>query len=341
MSTMPEIPARELDGPAIARSHSAKARCVARNSILLCVCVLEGLCGAASAQSLYRYRDADGQWVYTDRVADSVDAEVQSWDYSPGVSAPEIRIERRPMRGGVVLVALNTWFSPVQIAWRMSVVENVAALDGASLSDNAILAPRSETELLRLVPHVAGDAMRFELSYQHIPGRPGAYHAPHQPYRVPFALANSHRVTQAYPSAMTHTDPANLYALDFEMPIGTGVYAAREGTVIEIADDNYTAGLDPDTDLGGANIVRVLHDDGTMGLYAHLNWNSIRVRPGQSVERGEYLADSGNTGFSSGPHLHFVVQRNAGGAIESVPVEFADARGAKVHLATGDLATAY
>ena len=60
-----------------------------------------------------------------------------------------------------------------------------------------------------------------------------------------------------------------------------------------------------------ANVVRVLHDDGTMALYVHLNWNTIRVVPGQRVRRGEYLADSGNTGFTTGPHLHFVVQRNA------------------------------
>jgi hypothetical protein len=337
---MPEVPAREPAGSAPSRGHSVNPRSAARISVLLAGVVALVICGATPAQSLYRYRDADGQWVYTDRVSAALDAEVQSWDYTSDVSAPEVRIERRATTGGVELVALNTWYSPIQIAWRMTVVENVAARDGA-LSDNAVLAPRSETELLRLVPLVAGDAMRFELSYQHIPGRPGASHVPHGPYRLPFALANSHRVSQAYPAALTHTDPANLYALDFEMPIGTGVYAARGGTVIEIADDNYTAGLDPDADLAGANIVRILHDDGTMGLYAHLNWNSIRVRPGQSVERGEYLADSGNTGFSSGPHLHFVVQRNAGGMIESVPVEFAGAGGATVQLATGDLATAY
>src|SRR5690606_16039404 len=99
------------------------------------------------------------------------------------------------------------------------------------------------------------------------------------------------------------------------------------------------------TDLGvngpRANVVRVLHDDGTMSLYGHLNWNSIRVRPGQRVARGEYLADSGNTGFSTGPHLHFVVQRNKGGALESVPVEFAGPGGAPITLQTGRTYTAY
>jgi hypothetical protein len=295
----------------------------------------------SSAQPLYRYRDTDGQWVYTDRRPALPEADVQPYEYTPDIGAPEVTIERRPMTGGVMLVARNTFFGPVQLAWRMGIVENVVALNGRALSDNAVLEPRSEAELLRLVPRVAGETMRFELAYEHIPGSPAAAHRPLEPYRLPFALASAFRVSQAYPSAVTHNDPANLHALDFVMPIGTGVYAARGGTVIEIADDNYTAGLDPEADLAGANIVRILHGDGTMGLYAHLNWNSIRVRPGQVVERGEYLADSGNTGFSSGPHLHFVVQRNAGGMIESVPVEFAGAGNVSVRLTTGDLATAY
>ncbi|MGD2166597.1 MAG: M23 family metallopeptidase [Gammaproteobacteria bacterium] len=301
------------------------------------------LAGTLAAQPLYRYRDASGQWVYTDRQPDgeAAGADVEPWVYRPDYSAPEVTIERRSIRGGIALVARNTFFSHVQIAYRIDRPENALTLDGAKLTDNAVLSPRSETELLRIVPRLANEPMRFELSYQHIPGSPGVAHLPRRPYRLPFALASSWRVSQAWPSSVTHTDPSSTHAVDFAMPIGTGVYAARAGIVIEIADEYYSAGLDPDTDLARANIVRVLHDDGTMSLYAHLNWNSIRVRPGQLVERGEYLADSGNTGFSSGPHLHFVVQRNIGGAIESVPIEFAGAGASAVRLVTGDLATAY
>jgi murein DD-endopeptidase MepM/ murein hydrolase activator NlpD len=125
------------------------------------------------------------------------------------------------------------------------------------------------------------------------------------------------------------------------MPIGTHIYAARAGVVIEIASDFFEAGVDAAKDGPRANVVRILHDDGTMSLYGHLNWNSIRVVPGQRVERGEYIADSGNTGFSTGPHLHFVVQRNRGGAIISLPVQFEGASGAAIAVRAGERYTAY
>jgi murein DD-endopeptidase MepM/ murein hydrolase activator NlpD len=59
-----------------------------------------------------------------------------------------------------------------------------------------------------------------------------------------------------------------------------------------------------------------------MALYAHLQPNSLRVREGMEVKRGQWIANSGNTGFSSGPHLHFVIQLNVGLAMESLPFRF-------------------
>jgi murein DD-endopeptidase MepM/ murein hydrolase activator NlpD len=77
------------------------------------------------------------------------------------------------------------------------------------------------------------------------------------------------------------------------MPVGTDIHAARGGVVFEVASTNFRGGVDPERDAASANIVRILHDDGTHAVYAHLNWNSIRVKPGDTVERGEYIADSG------------------------------------------------
>jgi len=296
---------------------------------------------SAHAQRFYRYQDDVGNWVYTDRAPEATGAAAELLDYGIPADAAEVRILRQPAGVGIALVAENSYFGYVQIAFQISSAENVVAADGAALRGNRVLAPRSQTELLRLLPLTPTRAMRFELAHQHIPGRPGAEHVPEGPYRAPFAKATGHPVSQAYPEAITHLDPSSTQAVDFEMPIGTGVYAARAGTVIQVADSYFSAGLDPDTDLAKANIVRIVHDDGTMALYAHLNWNSIRVRPGQRVARGEYIADSGNTGFSSGPHLHFVVQRNAGGMIESVPVVFEGPGGQPIAARSGATLTAY
>ena len=76
-------------------------------------------------------------------------------------------------------------------------------------------------------------------------------------------------------------------------------------------------------DNPSGNFVRILHDDGTMGVYLHLMRNSVAVSEGQRVALGDKLALSGNTGNSTGPHLHFVVQRNVGMALESIPFNFA------------------
>lgn len=294
---------------------------------------------ATMAQPLFKYLGEDGVWVFADRPPGrslAYEEIAVDRDDAPAL----VRMYQSPAAdGSIVLRAENTFLVPTQIAFALTSAENLAP--GTPTRGNRILPVRSDVDLLTLAPADASAPMRVAYRYQYIHGEPGARHDPTAVYRLPYALANSHRVSQAFPDRFTHTDPASRHAIDFEMPIGSGVYAAREGTVVEVASDYYEAGLDPDAFASRANIVRILHADGTMALYGHLNWNSIRVTEGQVVARGEYIADSGNTGFSTGPHLHFVVQRNAGGIIESVPVVFAGPGGAPVSLASGDVATAY
>ena len=124
------------------------------------------------------------------------------------------------------------------------------------------------------------------------------------------------------------------------MPVGTAVHAAREGLVINVARNHFRSGLQL-ASMSEANFVQVLHDDGTYAIYAHLQLDTVRVRPGQRVGRGEYIASSGNTGFSSGPHLHFVVLRNVGLRSESLPVTFAGMGGTAVAARSGEMLAAF
>ena len=105
------------------------------------------------------------------------------------------------------------------------------------------------------------------------------------------------------------------------MPIGTPVLAARTGIIMDLEDD-FHGGEQKQRYMDRANRIRILHDDGSMALYAHLQPNSVRVYRGAKVPAGAWIANSGNTGFSSGPHLHFVIQINAGMALESLPFRF-------------------
>lgn len=296
------------------------------------------LIGPLGAQTLYRYLDDNGVLVFTDRPP----PDGQSFEeraLAPAGGRGEVQLLHREIDGGTVLVARNTYYAPIELAWRLTDVDNLST--DASATGSMVVRARADEELMTLHRTDATLPMRFQYEFRYLLGSPEAVHEPSQAYRLPYAIASRHVVSQAYPDVVTHADPGSRHALDFAMPVGTGVHAARGGIVVEVASDYFEAGLDPSADGPRANIVRILHDDGTLSLYAHLNWNSIRVTPGQRVTRGEPIADSGNTGFSSGPHLHFVVQRNEGGRLASVPVEFAGPGGESIVPQRGESPIAY
>ncbi len=89
------------------------------------------------------------------------------------------------------------------------------------------------------------------------------------------------------------------FGVDFRAKIGTPVYAAGSGRVI-------SAGWKG----GYGKAVEILHEGGLRTLYAHLSKIDRKMRPGIYVRQGQMIARSGNTGLSSGPHLHFGLYKN-------------------------------
>ena len=88
-----------------------------------------------------------------------------------------------------------------------------------------------------------------------------------------------------------------------------GQEPARGGLVVETRADVTQTGTDPALkDSYPVNAIYVRHADGTVGGYLHLQHEGVLVYPGQTIQTGQPIGRSGNTGYSSEPHLHVEVQ---------------------------------
>lgn len=142
------------------------------------------------------------------------------------------------------------------------------------------------------------------------------------PYVLPYEVGSSYRVSQGNCSDGSHrSGTPDQYGYDFVMPIGTLLIATRAGTVTRIVDTFMDGTGVP----GEENVVGITHDDGSVALYFHLAQNGAMVTMQQAVNQGDVIALSGNSGNSTEPHLHFIVDGPAGtGGVGTLPVTFAN-----------------
>jgi murein DD-endopeptidase MepM/ murein hydrolase activator NlpD len=123
-------------------------------------------------------------------------------------------------------------------------------------------------------------------------------------YDLPFGVGTKHKVVQGYGRMFSHKYKA---ALDFSMPEGTPVHAARGGVIYSFKDNSNEGG--PFSKYSNkANYIIIRHDDGSFGCYWHLQKNGVSVKKGM-VDKGQLIGYSGSTGFVLRPHLHFAVKR--------------------------------
>ena len=140
-------------------------------------------------------------------------------------------------------------------------------------------------------------------------------------YGLPFASGASYPVSQGHHGTYSHTG-GDSYAIDFKMPEGTHVHAARDGVVVGSRDDSSIGGASKKFEWE-ANYILIRHDDGTLGHYVHLKKSGNRVKVGDLVKTGDFIGLSGNTGRTTGPHLHFAVFKAASGkSRQTIPVRF-------------------
>jgi murein DD-endopeptidase MepM/ murein hydrolase activator NlpD len=268
---------------------------------------------SAHAAKVYKWTDKNGITHYGDSAPDSASAAVKSGSVKvipvaaePGAVA-RLRLETN--NGRYLAFADNNLAGPIEVL--------LQSRGGGFDSDPPLPARATVPARGSTLVAVLDGSRGGELLMDSLPGDPSARPRDYE-YLLPLQQ-RGFRIDQGFGGGFSHNDSQNRYAVDFAADIGTPVLAAREGVVMQVENDFAKAGLNRERYCGRANFIRILHDDGTMALYAHLREEGALVRVGQRVRVGQQIGLSGNTGFTTGPHLHFVIQVNRGMKLESLP----------------------
>ncbi|MGS7251267.1 M23 family metallopeptidase [Pseudomonas sp. SK] len=279
---------------------------------LLLFCALLMASASSLGMTTYTINDDGRVTSYTDRPGPRAKPLVQR---VPMVEMHEGQVQLNAITfdGGVSFSARNQLHVPVEVELRLDNLVNAQGGNAPRIVRR--LLPPHSTQMLSVLRGRPGMLLNYRSTLLQAMGDPGRRP---QGFRYAFPwLGGPFRVTQGPNGRVSHFGPKGRYAMDIAMPEGTTIIAAREGVVVKT--ENRQSGRGPNP---SGNFVRILHPDGTMGVYLHLMRGSVVVTEGQRVRQGQMLAKSGNTGNSTGPHLHFVVQRNVGLALESIPYQF-------------------
>ena len=180
-----------------------------------------------------------------------------------------------------VLVGENTHPAmPYYVVIEFPIFKNVETSE--PVPARVVIPPDTTLDLLTVQPRRGARSIRWQVKYDLGRGDPEADPDEYHSYLLPFAHGTKHSLDQGYFGRATHK---KMRALDFNMPEGTPIHAARGGVVTGVKEDSNIGGAGPEFAQHG-NYVEILHADGTWANYAHLQQNGAKVRVGQRVKAG-------------------------------------------------------
>lgn len=270
------------------------------------------------AANLYKYRDANGRWVMTDKKPQQTDYEQQQLLFTQAQA--KVAVVNRGSKERPILFAVSHVHGPVQVRIEFSEQDNVLLSQTEPLQ--WLVNGPGDQYLMQLQPKDPNRSWRYQWRYDYTLGPPKTKVSVQQPVIASPVAGGPFWISQGFMGEASHSGhPQSHYAVDIVVPADTPIIAVAAGQVMDVERDFSRAGWSKEY-ADEANFVRVLHSDGIMAVYAHLRADGIEVVPGQHVKTGQLLGYSGNTGYSSGPHLHFALQVNRDHSLQSIPFEF-------------------
>lgn len=237
-----------------------------------------------------------------------------------------VEIYRVEKEDRLEIYARNTNIYPVTVELDFE-LENLTPSRG--LPYTGYLSAQNNQKIMELYYSDKRAGWDYRSKYRYYMGNIFARHNDAFAYRLPYPKGEVYKVDQGFGGVFSHQGDLQ-YALDFNMPVGTEIYAARAGKVVLMEESNNRGGASEDM-MDYANYITIMHDDGTFADYSHLQYRGVNVELGEEVRMGQLIGYSGATGFATGPHLHFVVKKTKrGGGFISIPVKFTTKDGIQV-----------
>ena len=147
-------------------------------------------------------------------------------------------------------------------------------------------------------------------------------------YILPWQCGNTYTCTQGNNGTTSHTG-TEAYAFDFNLPLNTPVIAMRAGVITHVTEsfaNNNCPYPNCSSCINDVNRIVVDHGNGTYGLYLHLSQNGSIYNVGDAVSQGQVIGYSGNSGCTTGAHLHVMLMNsnNCGNSwwCQSIPLSF-------------------
>jgi murein DD-endopeptidase MepM/ murein hydrolase activator NlpD len=218
------------------------------------------------------------------------------------------KLETSREGGASVIRAQNQGAIPVSLRLALPVAENVATEPRFPIY--MVIPARTNLTVARITQADRTKPWRYQYQSRRSFGSFEARHDPAAMYRVPWMDGRTFIIGQAPGGRITtHVQRYSREAIDVNMPEGTPIVAARGGVVFTAISAHDNKGALHESMRNKANVVRILHDDGTIGSYVHLMHDGVAVETGETVQAGKLIGYAGSTGFSAGPHLHFAITR--------------------------------